>query len=583
MGSGFESVHESAKCLNMVAMKILSAAEMQACDRATSERFGVASIELMRRAGAAVADVVQQQFPQAQQGTVICGRGNNGGDGMIAARLLSEAGKHVTVMVLGAAEELKGDAAIAWRELSAVPDCALLIVDSEEKLKAQAEGLAAADVVIDAVVGTGFTPPLRGLALAVREALIASQAPVVAVDLPSGWEADATEAEASGPVFPADAVVTFTAPKPAHVFGHLTRQWTQPVVVAGIGSPEECVSSALDLEWAGSAVEAYQALRKAGSNKGNFGHVLVVGGSVGRSGAAALTALAALRAGAGLVTAAVPRPVQSLVAGTAPELMTIALEATTGGQIAGCNVDRISELMEGKTVLALGPGLGQNAETASFIVALLRATKTPAVVDADGLNLLALVESVDPGTIAALAAGRTLVLTPHPGEMARLARIPTKSVQAARLEVAREFAIRHGVTVVLKGARTVIAGPDGSAWINTSGNPGMAKGGSGDLLTGLVAGLIAQEQEPDDSMGKAGAAATTGVRVVAAIVSTTATTAGKAAAAAVWLHGLSADMAVAEGDEHTLLASDALRFLSRAFRYHPRGGSGYVWVQGLRS
>jgi NAD(P)H-hydrate epimerase len=549
-------------------MHVLSAAEMQACDRATTERFGVPSLDLMRAAAAAVAGFAREHFASARRVTVLCGRGNNGGDGMMAARLLAASGLEVTTLLLGSRQGLKGDAAEAWRELTSPAHGLIHIVETAEDLTRYKSTLEA-DLIVDAVLGTGFKPPMKGMALAVLEWLKASHAPVLAVDLPSGWPADETAATAANsetsPVFPADAVVTFTAPKAAHVFGQLTRRWNQPVVVAPIGSPEEAIVSvlgpdSLGLTWAGSALALTQAPRAAGANKGNFGHVLVVGGTFGtaggKSGAPSMTALAALRAGAGLVTAAVPAPALPLVAAVAPELMTWPLAATEAGQIAAENLapELLAALTAGKTVLAIGPGMGQSPETVKFTTGLLSATKMPAVIDADALNILA----AKPVLLAKLAKGRTLVLTPHPGEMARLAGITTAEVQANRLEVAREFACRHGVTLVLKGWRTLIAHPDGRVAVNTSGNPGMAKGGSGDLLTGIVAGLLAQY--PDEP--------------------------ARAVEAAVTLHGLAADMAVREADEHTLLATDSLAQLWRAFRFlafdfRAGGRNGYVWLQGL--
>jgi NAD(P)H-hydrate epimerase len=537
----------------MDAMHVLSAAEMQACDRATTERFGISSLDLMRAAAAAVAAFAREQFPQARRITVLCGRGNNGGDGMMAAHLLASAGLEVTTLLLGAPGDLTGDAAVAWRKLTNLEDGPahglIHIVNAPEDL-ARHKVAFEADLIVDAVLGTGFKPPMKGLALTALEWLKAGKAPILAVDLPSGWPADETSATVAGPVFPADAVITFTAPKPAHVFGQLTRRWDQPIVVAPIGSPDEAVVSALRLDWAGSALSLIQAPRAAAANKGNFGHVLVVGGSVGKSGAPAMAALAALRSGAGLVTAAVPAPALEMVAAIAPELMTWPLLATAAGQIAAENVaqELIAALTAGKTVLAIGPGLGQSPQTTKFVAGLLSATDIPAVIDADALNMLATKTALP----AKLAKGRTLVLTPHPGEMARLAGITVAEVQADRLGVARGFAQRVGVTLVLKGARTLIAHPDGRVAVNTSGNPGMAKGGSGDLLTGLVAGLMAQY--PTDT--------------------------ARAVEAAVYLHGLAADLAVREADEHTLLATDSLAQLSRAFRFRSRGPNGYVWLQG---
>lgn len=545
----------------MVAMQVLSAAEMQACDRATTERFGIPSIQLMRAASSAVAAFARQQFPRARRVTVLCGKGNNGGDGMMAARLLADAGLEVTTMLLGAPENLTGDAAAAWSELNSLnkPKRIQIHVITNAKALAMHNDALNADLIVDAVLGTGFKPPLKGLALEALEWLRRGHAPILSIDLPSGWPADETNATVAGPVFPADAVITFTAPKPAHLFGQLTRRWDQPVVVAPIGSPDVAIVSALKLQWAGSSLALAQPPRGAAANKGNFGHVLVVGGTFGsaggKAGAPAMASLSAMRAGAGLVTAAVPAPALAVVASFAPELMTVPLAVTGAGQIAAKNVEkkRLFALMAGKTVLAIGPGLGQGAETAKFLTGLLSSTKIPAVIDADALNILA----AKPALLKKLAKGRTLVLTPHPGEMARLAGITIARVQANRLETVRNFAERMGVTLVLKGARTLIARPDGCVAINTSGNPGMAKGGSGDVLTGLIAGLLAQY--PHDP--------------------------AQAVEAAVYLHGLAADLAVREGDQHTLLATDSLRQLAKAYKsrghdFDAGGKTGYVWLQG---
>ena len=544
-------------------MNVLSAVEMQACDHVTSERYGVAPADLMRSAAATVAAFVRLQYPRAWRVAVLCGRGNNGGDGLLTARLLVNAGLNVTTLLLGSPLGLTGSAADAWNELVNGGGGTYFAIEGKEDLEEHRKALDA-DLIIDAALGTGFKPPMKPLLVATLEWLKGSKAPILAVDLPSGWPADLTEPTPPGAVFPADAVITFTAPKPAHVFGQLTRRWNQPVVVAQIGSPEEAVTGVLSptspgVHWTGSAMDMVQAPRSSQANKGEFGHVLVIGGMFGsgggRSGAPSMTALAALRSGAGLVTAAVPATAASLVAAIAPELMTWPLAASATGGIAQENLapETFTALMAGKTVLAIGPGMGQEHETAEFVSALLTVSTIPAVIDADALNILA----AQPQLLARLAAkaqaGRTLVLTPHPGEMARLAGISVRDVQANRLGVARWFAQRFSVILVLKGARTLIAHPDGRVAVNTTGNPGMAKGGSGDLLTGLVAGLLAQY--PSDH--------------------------GRAVEAAVYLHGLAADLAVNERDEHTLLATDSLQQLSRAFRFQSRGPNGYVWLQGL--
>jgi NAD(P)H-hydrate epimerase len=510
----------------MDAMQVLSAAEMQACDRVTTERFGVASIDLMRAAAAAVAAFARDEFKQARRVTVLCGRGNNGGDGMMTAWLLAEAGLEVTTLLLGEPEGLKGDALEAWLELSnhpqGPPRGKIHVVTAAEEL-ARLKSALDTDLIVDAVVGTGFKPPLKGLALAALKWMKAGKTPVLSVDLPSGWAADATSSNVDTPVFPSDAVITFTAPKPAHVFGQLTRRWDQPAVVAPIGSPQAAIVSVQKLHWAGSAMALAQTPRAADANKGKFGHVLVVGGTFGsaggKAGAPAMAALAALRVGAGLVTAAVPAPALAVVSAVAPELMTWPLLASAAGAISDENLaaERVAALMAGKTVLAIGPGIGQLPETVKFVTGLLAATKIPAVIDADALNILA----AKPVLLAKLAKGRTLVLTPHPGEMARLAGKTVAEVQAKRLETA------------------------------------MAKGGSGDLLTGLIAGMLGQFPE----------------------------NAGLAVEAAVYIHGLAADRSVRSPesghDEHTLLATDSLCQLGRVFRFRVRGENGYVWLQGL--
>jgi NAD(P)H-hydrate epimerase len=535
-------------------MKILSAAEMQACDKTTTERFGIPSFELMRHAAQAVATFVRDRFPKAHRITVLCGRGNNGGDGMMAARLLGGQALHVTVLLLGSPDELKGDAAEAWLRLQEAGNCRLVVLEHDEDL-ADHQAAFKADLIIDAVLGTGFKPPMRGLALAALEWVQDSSAPVLAVDLPSGWPADETRGSISDPVFPADAVITFTAPKPAHVFGELTRRWNQPILAAPIGSPDEAIVSDLNLHWAGLAQDLLHRPRMFDSNKGRYGHVLVIGGAFGsaggKAGAPAMTALAAMRSGAGLVTAAVPAPALPVVAAFAPELMTIPLEAAPSGEVLlNSDPDERQALLKGITVAAIGPGLGQSEGAEQFLSWLLSSTAIPTVIDADGLNILA-------RSIKLLAgvgrSGRTEVLTPHPGEMARLMGISTAEVQANRLDVARDFSTKYRVTVVLKGARTLIAHPSGRVAVNTTGNPGMAKGGSGDLLTGVIAGLMAQF--PDDPE--------------------------QAIEAAVHLHGLAADFTVRAGNEHTLLATDTLKQFSRAFNFRSSGRNGYVWLQGL--
>ena len=540
-------------------MKVLTAEEMQACDRRTTERFGVASIDLMRAASAAVDAFARQQFPQARRVTVLCGKGNNGGDGMMVARLLAKAGLEVTTLLLGSQYELKGDAATAWRELSISPNRYIYEVNSPAELRAHDAALNA-DLIVDAVLGTGFKPPMKGLALEAMEWASASSAPFLSVDLPSGWPADAADGRVAAKTFPSDAVITFTAPKPAHVFAELTRRWDQPIVVVPIGSPEGAIVSERGLGWAGASHALVEQPRSTDSNKGKYGHVLVIGGSTGKSGAPAMASLAALRAGAGLVTAAVPNSIIDQVASFAPELMTRSMQASPSGELAskGITAQQFQKMVDRITVVAVGPGMGQGPGAEILLEAVLSDTQLPAVIDADGLNTLASNPFLLEKMTEVAKAGRTIVLTPHPGEMARLAGTTVAEIQANRLEAARNFVRDRGVTLVLKGARTLIAHPDGKVAVNTSGNPGMAKGGSGDMLTGIIAGMLAQFKDDVAS----------------------------AVEAAVYLHGLAADLAVREEDEHTLLATDSLKYFARAFRFRPlrfsNGGQrGYVWLQGL--
>ena len=530
-------------------MKVLTAAEMKAADD-RSVASGVSFAELMEAAGEAVARFCLLQYPDAARVLVLCGKGNNGGDGLVAARLLAGEGVGVRVLLAGRAEDVQGEAAEALAHLKASTDEDIveeIVDDTPDSLTMLAEPLAEADLLIDALVGTGFKPPLRGAALWLRDLVAKLPTPVVAVDLPSGWDADATEEKPLAPAFRADAVVTFTAPKLAHVFGHLTSGVFGPVVVADIGSPKDAVQSDSHLHWTGSAKALTEVPRAINSNKGKFGHVLIAGGSFGTAGAPSMASLACMRAGAGLVTAAVPRSVVNLVAGVAPELMLKALEEDADGVVTAANLHTLDALLKGIKVIAVGPGLSTRGEAGEFVRGLVAQTTLPIVIDADGLN------AFDDGKSSLLDGhGRTMVLTPHPGEMARLLGATVKEVEADRVQIARRFATEHGVTLVLKGWRTLVAHRDGRIAVNTTGNPGLAKGGSGDMLTGIVSALLAQY--PDQ---------------VAAAVET-----------AVYLHGLAADLAVEQTDERSLLATDVISTISRAFRASNTDADGAVWICG---
>jgi ADP-dependent NAD(P)H-hydrate dehydratase / NAD(P)H-hydrate epimerase len=508
-------------------MKIVTAAEMRGVDRVTSERFGVPSLTLMENAGTAVAAFVASQYPSAKRIGIICGKGNNGGDGFVVARKLHEAGKDVRLLLLAERSELHGDAAEMFTKLPLAP----VAVSTREQLKTEpVRAVFDADVLVDAILGTGFRPPVSGLYAEAIAALNASSSPIVAVDIPSGADADVM-GEQVGAVARTDAVVTFTAPRTAHVFGMLT---AGPTVVAPIGSPDEAVVSSLQL----NVITARDLApligpRPSAANKGNFGHVLVLGGSTGKAGAAAMAGMAVLRAGAGLSTVATAKSVLATVAGFHPELMTEPLEETETGSISLRSLEQgLDGLVKGKTVLAVGPGISRHPDTAALVRGVVKKYKMPVVLDADGLNAFE-----GRGAELREKAG-SLVITPHPGEMARLTGSTVPAVQHDRLNVARSFASEHQLIVVLKGHRTLIAQPDGTVWVNTTGNPGMATGGTGDILTGMVAGLIAQH--PD--------------RMAEAVM------------AAVHLHGLAGDVARESMGEHSMIATDLLSALPEAFR-----------------
>jgi len=533
-------------------MKILTAAEMAATDKQSVEQ-GVPVAVLMENAGAAVARFCLRRFPGDGLVVAICGKGNNGGDGFVAARHMAEAGRRVRVALLGTASELKGDAADAFATMKKQSGVEVRETGNESALRA---ALAGAELVLDAVVGTGFKPPLRGLAVVARDLLAKMNAPVVAVDLPSGWDADSMMLSAEG-AFRADAVVTFVAPKLAHVFGHLTTGTFGPVVVAPIGTPAAAIQSQSGLHWAGAAKAMAEAPRDINGNKGKFGHVLLVGGAFGKAGAPSMSSLAAMRAGAGLVTAAVPREILPIVAAVAPELMLtpLATEGSGGLSLDVLDEHTLATLLKGISVVAIGPGLGQEGSTPEWVRAFVEHVTLPMVIDADALNALAGKTSL---LKAATKSGkRTMVLTPHPGEMARLVGMTVKQVEADRVGLARRFATEHGVTLVLKGWRTLIAHPDGSIAVNTTGNPGMAKGGSGDILTGIVAAMLAQYGDESKSGDVA-----------------------RAVEAAVFLHGLAGDFATLAQDEHTVLATDTVNHLWQAFRARVADADGLTWIAG---
>jgi len=523
-------------------VKALTAAQMREADRLTTERYGIASLQLMENAGTAIAEFLSDKFAKIanRRIVVLCGKGNNGGDGLVVARLLKGFGAASEVFLFANPTAVEGDAATnlkRWQQGLG----ALHVVTSEAEWDSVRGALAEADLVVDALLGTGLRGPVEGLPGKVIEDLNDARAKrrsgmaVVAVDMPSGLASDAQDF--GGPVVAADFTVTLTAPK----LGQLVLPNSLgcgELVVRNIGTPPELLESDphLKIHWIEPGeFRTLPLARDPAANKGTYGHALIVAGSIGKSGAAILAARSALRSGAGLVTVATPQEVLPIVAAGMPEMMTAPLAATEAGTASLGNLDygRFAEILRSKSVLAIGPGLSMHSETQQWIRTVVSDAELPVILDADGLNAYA-------GIAERLNERRTpaMVLTPHPGEMARLLDVTPKEIQARRLEVALDTASRWRVHVILKGFHTILAMPSGNAYINTTGNPGMATGGTGDALTGILAGLTAQF----------------GVEDWARVLSL-----------GVYLHGLAGDIAASRVGQAPLIASDLIDAIPEAY------------------
>jgi hydroxyethylthiazole kinase-like uncharacterized protein yjeF len=496
-------------------------------DRATIEA-GIPGIVLMENAAHRVVEYIAGKFsPVGEQRIVVaCGKGNNGGDGLAVARQLHVRfnPQHLWVVLTADPEELSGDAVLNLRMLRA---------SGVQEYRDFGPEMRKATLVVDAILGTGLSGPARGGALdAILELNAFTAAKVVAVDIPSGLSGES--GTPPGEYVRADATVTFTAPKVCHamppacnLMGDLT--------IAPIGSPASMYEDDDRIQLALVTPESIAPCfrpRPRDSNKGKFGHVLVVAGSRAKPGAAAMAGLAALRAGAGLVTVACPESALASISSHTAELMTEPLPETASGEIGRAAFDRITELAAKRTLIAIGPGIGTGNETREVVLQLFVNAPEPMVIDADALNCLAS-SGLESGGARALR-----VLTPHPGEMSRLSSRTIAQIQADRISAARSFASSKRVVVVLKGERTLMGFPDGRVWINPTGSPSMAKGGTGDILTGMVSGLLGQfPDEPD-----------------------------RAIAAAVYLHSLAGEIAARHQTEQTVLATDLLQYLAEGIR-----------------
>ncbi|MDA1087875.1 MAG: NAD(P)H-hydrate dehydratase [Verrucomicrobia bacterium] len=515
-------------------MKTVSAAQMRELDRMTIEMAGVPGTTLMDRAGRGVADIVLSVTRMSGGGApntyLFAGRGNNGGDVFAAARHLKEEGAAVRVWMAGAESDVRGDA--FWHlskmkeagiELNAVPT-----KDDWESLDFDQDG----EVLVDGILGIGTRGPARGPAVGAIQMInnLSDGRLVVAIDIPSGLDADT--GEAIGDTVRADVTVTMGLPKKGLATA-AAMDFVGSLEVVDIGIPAEYVAetpSDLELITHGDLRPLFQR-RGAHSHKGTFGHLLIVAGSASLSGAAAMAARAAARAGAGLVTLAVPESIFSVVAPAVPEAMVHGLAETADGRLAADALDGWGHALDGFTAVLAGPGMTASDSTFASVELLLERTSVPMVLDADALNVL-------PGRAEMLRAhGERLILTPHPGEMARLLECDTDEIQGDRMASALRAAEVTGATVVLKGAGSIVVAPGRTPWVNVTGNPGMATGGMGDVLAGVLGGLLAQGQKPFD-----------------------------AARAAVYVHGHAGDSAAWRTSQTGLIASDVIEELAYAFR-----------------
>jgi len=512
-------------------MKLLTADQMRHLDERTIQELGLPSAVLMENAGRTTYQILRREFPDlAGPVVVVAGRGNNGGDGLVVARYLANDGFPVLVLLLAETVNLHGDARI---NLEVAQKLGILIheVTSTEALLDQEAALRGAALVVDAILGTGLNAEVRGLYRQAIELINDGPTPVLAVDIPSGLSADS--GQILGSAVRADVTVTYGWPKRGQILPPgrelVGRLWRVDISIP------PAFAADCPVELADAAVlRDLLPPRPRRSHKGTYGHLFILAGSPGKTGAAALAAQAALRTGAGLVTVGVPASLNPILEVKLTEAMTLPLPEVPGEAVLGAAaLPVIGDFAAGKAALALGPGLGTHSETVRLVQDLVTQTTLPTVIDADGLNALA----ANPACLGQASA--PLILTPHPGEMARLTGLSTGHIQAHRLEVAGQLAHDHGVIVVLKGNQTIIAAPDVRLTINSTGNPALATGGTGDVLTGMIVGFLAQGLAPYD-----------------------------AARVAVYLHGLAADLWVQTQGQAGLLAgelSDGLPALIAAF------------------
>ncbi len=515
-------------------MLLVTASEMRELDRRTIQDLGIPSLVLMENAGRTTYQILRREFPSLQgEVAVVAGRGNNGGDGFVVARYLANAGIPAVVLLLGQRHDVKGDARVNL-DILAHQGVQVVEVTAEADLNPVVHRLAKASLIVDALLGTGLNSQVKGLMAALIERLNHLRPPVLAVDIPTGLSADT--GEVLGVALKAEVTVTYGWPKLGQVLppgrDYVGRLWQVDISIP----PALAREAPLELAEA-RELRALLPPRPFGSHKGTFGHLLVLAGAEGKTGAAAMTSEAALRAGAGLVTLGIPASLNDILEVKLTEAMTLPLPEAPGARaLGGTAFAPIQEFLDGKMSLALGPGIGTHPETRDLVRRLVMEMACPMVIDADGLN------NLDGATAGLKEAPGPRILTPHPGEMARLVGLTTAEVQARRLDLARETAAQLGVVLVLKGAQTVVAAPDGRASLNSTGNPALASGGTGDVLTGLIGGFLAQGLSAWDA-GRLG----------------------------VFLHGLAADFFVNRVSPRGMIAGDLLAVLPQVFAEFSQG------------
>ena len=517
-------------------MKVVTAAEMRQIDQDTIEGIGIPGIVLMETAGSAIVRAIERHYPTCQRIGIFAGKGNNGGDGIVIARQLSHIGRDARLFLVSPPERFTDEAEINLQIAKhlGLPVEEILTWTGFDGTVPVPTTLASCELLVDAIFGTGVRGTVRDPIATVINAINRLPTPILSVDLPSGLDADT--GHPLGTCVQADRTVTIGLPKRGLLM-HPGAELAGKLEVVDIGFPEQVIDAQdIKANWT-SATQAAQWMppRPPSSHKGSYGRVLVVAGSTGMTGASALASEAALRAGAGLVTLAIPKHLNPILEGLLPEVMTLPLPETDAGSLAVSATSTLLEFAEQtKSILAIGPGLSQHPETVSLVQQLIRENREQGldlrmVIDADGLNALAQASEI----IAFL--NDEAVLTPHPGEMARLAQIPIPTLEADRIRTAQQFASEHGVTLVFKGAPTVTSDPNGHLWVNSTGNPGMATGGMGDVLTGVISGFMAQGVPSE-----------------------------RAAALGVYLHGLAGDITAERLGMHGLTASDVLKAVPKA-------------------